>query len=96
MQAGFNAGDGRGFTALPYSHSIKMKDIDENGGSDIPGRFYYLISPDRPVRGGCTTDTSLSKSPTNNIIFTLTRVTALKYVCISHVNQRGFFSLKSS
>ena len=56
---GFNGGQARGFTALPYSNSDLALDVDEQSGSSVPGRFIYQISQQHLVRGGCTNDTLL-------------------------------------
>ena len=59
FQLGFNGGHVRGFTALPYSNTDLILDIDERSGSLVPGRFIYQISQQHVQRGGCTNDMSL-------------------------------------
>ena len=54
FQAGFNAGDMRGFTALPFSGTDTLPDLVTTRGASVPGRYIYHTSYDNVVRGGCT------------------------------------------
>ena len=62
FQVGFNAGQMRGFTALPFSGTDSLPDLVTIRGASVPGRFIYHTSYDNVVRGGCTdNDKILSK-----------------------------------
>ena len=61
LQAGINLGEARGFQPLPYSGRDVVQTLDTQGGSNVTGRYMYRVSGEKPYRGGCTNDTSLSK-----------------------------------
>ncbi|ELU14025.1 hypothetical protein CAPTEDRAFT_222578 [Capitella teleta] len=61
-QSGFNAGDARGFTPLPYSNDEKISQLDTLSGSNVPGRWYYDVGGSSINHGGCTNDTNLGSS----------------------------------
>lgn len=58
IQAGFNAGWGRHFTALPDSKTAEIVNIDQKSSTEIQGRFVYQTDGVYPVRGGCSNDTT--------------------------------------
>ncbi|XP_074650365.1 sushi domain-containing protein 2-like [Tubulanus polymorphus] len=51
--AGFNAGMEQGWYPLPLSGDVDQMTKLVNMGSHIPGRFYYEISTENILRGGC-------------------------------------------
>ena len=55
-QAGFNAGWGRHFTALPGSMTTDIVNIDQKSATGIQGRFVYQTDPTHPIKGGCSND----------------------------------------
>ena len=61
MQAGINLGEARGFQPLPYSGREEVQNLDTQGGSNVTGRYMYRVSGEKPFRGGCTNDTTLSE-----------------------------------
>ena len=61
FQAGINLGEGRGFQPLPYSGRDEVQNLDTQGGSNVTGRYMYRVSGEKPFRGGCTNDTTLSE-----------------------------------
>ena len=61
LQAGINLGEARGFQPLPYSGRDEVQNLDTQGGSNMTGRYMYRVSGEKPFRGGCTNDTTLSK-----------------------------------
>ena len=61
LQAGINLGEARGFQPLPYSGRDEVQNLDTQGGSNVTGRYMYRVSGEKPFRGGCTNDTSLSE-----------------------------------
>ena len=61
LQAGINLGEARGFQPLPYSGREEVQNLDTQGGSNVTGRYMYRVSGEKPFRGGCTNDTTLSQ-----------------------------------
>lgn len=58
IQAGFNAGYGRGWAeAMPSS---KLQNAANLQGSNITGRYLYKIDKERIVTGGCNGDRTIS------------------------------------
>ena len=51
LQAGFNIGEGRGFTKAFNSKTLYQ--AHNYYGSDVKGRYIYRIDTEKVVRGGC-------------------------------------------
>lgn len=52
LQAGFNAGGGKGFFNLDYGD--KILDIDLEQASELPGQYIYEMTTPTPHPHGCS------------------------------------------
>lgn len=55
FQAGFNGGNGTGWTPLPYSGEGRVIKLKEFSNVGIPGRWLFRVD-EEIIRGGCSNE----------------------------------------
>lgn len=55
FQAGFNAGNGTGWTSLPYSGEGRVLKLQEFSNVGVPGRWLYRVD-EQIITGGCSNE----------------------------------------
>ncbi|CAK9292473.1 unnamed protein product [Gordionus sp. m RMFG-2023] len=61
--AGFNAGDGKKYFALPGSRTEKILDISKSSNVKTPGNWIFKVDDNKIINGGCNTKGTLVLQP---------------------------------